>query len=123
MQRLATGSGRGQAALVPSPLGAYVLRHYRRGGLVARLSDDRFAPEPVHRGRAMREFALLRLMQAWDLPVPAPVAARHHPHAFSYSADIAVAWLPGTRNLVQCLREARPAAAASPPPGETPATR
>ncbi len=112
VQRLATGSGRGQAALVPSPLGAYVLRHYRRGGLVARLSDDRFAHEPVHRGRAMREFALLRLMQAWDLPVPAPVAARHHPHAFSYSADIAVAWLPGTRNLVQCLREARPAAAA-----------
>lgn len=111
-EHLATGSGRGQAALVHAPEGAYVLRHYRRGGLVARLSDDRFAREPVHRGRAMREFALLRLMRAWDLPVPAPVAARHRPRTLTYSADIAVAWLPGTRNLVQCLREARPAPAA-----------
>lgn len=112
VEHLATGSGRGQAALVQAEQGAYVLRHYRRGGLVARLSDDRFALEPVHSGRAMREFALLRLMQAWALPVPAPVAARHRPRALSYSADIAVAWLPGTRNLVQCLREARPAPAA-----------
>src|SRR5690606_10509124 len=40
VQHLATGSGRGQAALVQAPEGAYVLRHYRRGGLVARLSDD-----------------------------------------------------------------------------------
>lgn len=107
-ERLATGSGRGQAALVPSPRGAYVLRHYRRGGLMARLSDDRFAREPAHRGRAMREFALLRLMQSWALPVPAPVAALHRPRLLSYSADIAVSWLPGTRNLVQRLREARP---------------
>lgn len=112
VEHLATGSGRGQATLVQAEQGAYVLRHYRRGGLVARFSDDRFAREPVHRGRAMREFALLRLMQAWSLPVPAPAAARHRPRALSYSADIAVAWLPGTRNLVQCLREARPAPAA-----------
>ncbi len=112
VEHLATGSGRGQAALVSSPRGAYVLRHYRRGGLVARLSDDRFAHEPEYRGRAMREFVLLRLMQAWGLPVPAPAAARHQPRTLSYRADIAVAWLPGTRNLVQCLREARPAPAA-----------
>ncbi|MBL0944536.1 MAG: 3-deoxy-D-manno-octulosonic acid kinase [Hydrogenophaga sp.] len=110
-ERLATGSGRGQAALVPAAAGAYVLRHYRRGGLVARLSDDRFLREPLARGRALREFALLRLMRSWDLPVPAPVAALHRPHGLVYSADIAVAWLPDTRNLVQCLREARPSPA------------
>ncbi|MBL0917529.1 MAG: 3-deoxy-D-manno-octulosonic acid kinase [Hydrogenophaga sp.] len=105
-ERLATGSGRGQAALVQAPQGAYVLRHYRRGGLMAKLSDDRFAHEPLARSRAMREFALLRLMRSWGLPVPAPVAALHTPHGLVYSADIAVAWLPGTRNLVQCLRDA-----------------
>lgn len=108
-QRLATGSGRGQAALLPTAHGAQVLRHYRRGGLVARLSDDRFVREPLARGRAMREFALLRRLRSWDLPVPAPVAALHRPQGLSYRADIAVAWLPGTRNLVQLLREARPA--------------
>ncbi len=110
-QRLATGSGRGQAALVQAPQGAYVLRHYRRGGLMARLSDDRFAREPLERSRAMREFALLRIMRSWGLPVPAPVAALHTPLGLTYRADIAVAWLPGTRNLVQCLSDARPTSA------------
>lgn len=112
VERLATGSGRGQATLVRAAEGAHVLRHYRRGGLMAKLSEDRFAHEAVYRSRAMREFALLRLMQAWSLPVPPPVAARHRPRLLSYSADIAVTWLPGTRNLVQCLRDARPTSTA-----------
>jgi len=107
-ERLATGSGRGQAALVTAAGGAHVLRHYRRGGLVARLSEDRFLREPVARGRAMREFALLRRLRSQDLPVPDPVAALHRPQGLGYRADIAVAWLPGTHNLVQRLREARP---------------
>lgn len=111
-ERLATGSGRGQAALVSHALGTEVLRHYRRGGLVARLSEDRFLREPVHRSRAMHEFALLRLMHAWDLPVPVPVAALHRPHGLTYSADIAVGLIPHSSNLVQCLRASRPAPAA-----------
>ncbi|MFP8834297.1 3-deoxy-D-manno-octulosonic acid kinase [Hydrogenophaga sp. XSHU_21] len=110
--RLATGSGRGQAALVTHAQGTQVLRHYRRGGLVARISDDRFLREPVQRSRAMQEFALLRLMQSWDLPVPVPVAALHRPRGLTYSADIAVGLIAQTRNLVQCLRESRPEPAA-----------
>ena len=110
-EHLATGSGRGQARLVHVDGHGLVLRHYRRGGLMARLSEDRFWREPAHLSRAMREFALLRLMRSWRLPVPQPALARHRPHGLVYSADIAVGWIEGSRNLVQRLQVAPPSAA------------
>lgn len=107
-EHLATGSGRGQARLVQHQGQGLVLRHYRRGGLMARLSEDRFLREPAHRSRAMREFALLRLLRSWRLPVPEAALARHRSHGLVYSADIAVGLIPGSRNLVQRLQSARP---------------
>ena len=103
---LATGSGRGQAHRIALPDGEGVLRHYRRGGLMARLSEDRYRNVPTAQSRAMAEFALLRRMRAWGLPVPAPVAARQVCHGLSYSADIVVALIPGTRNVAQRLSDA-----------------
>lgn len=105
---LATGSGRGQAKLVHEGATGLVLRHYRRGGLMARFSDDHFSRQPVHQSRAMREYALLRVMSSWNLPVPEPAIARHHPHGWQYTADIAVVLVPDSRNLVQHLRQDRP---------------
>lgn len=102
---LATGSGRGQAMLVHEGEHAYVLRHYRRGGLMARLSQDRFWRAAPHDSRAMREFSLLRLMRSWQLPVPEPVAASHWPRAgLFYEADILVGLIPGSTNVVQALQ-------------------
>lgn len=109
---LATGSGRGQALRRPLDSGEGVLRHYRRGGLMARLSKDRFIAQPTHDSRAMREYALLRLMRAWQLPVPAPVAARQSRSAWTYTADIVVAMIPGTRNVAECLSQSALDAAA-----------
>lgn len=102
---LATGSGRGQALLITHGNHGHVLRHYRRGGLVARLSDDRFWRAAPHESRAMREFTLLRLMRSWQLPVPAPVAASHRPRGLFYQADILVALIPDSQNVVQLLRQ------------------
>lgn len=103
---LATGSGRGQAHRIALAQGEGVLRHYRRGGLMARLSDDRYRQVPAERGRAMAEYALLRRMRTWGLPVPAPVAARQVCHGLTYSADIVVALIPDTRNVAQALTAA-----------------
>lgn len=108
---LAAGSGRGQAYRVEHNGRLWVLRHYRRGGWMARLTHDTYPPTPPARSRAMQELVLLRAMHSMGLPVPAPVAAHYQrTHAqmgrFSrYRADIAMAWLPNTRNLVQVLRE------------------
>jgi 3-deoxy-D-manno-octulosonic-acid transferase len=102
---LATGSGRGQALLIQQDGHGYVLRHYRRGGLVARLSDDRFWRAAPHDSRAMREFTLLRLMRSWQLPVPEPIAASHRPRGlFFYEADILVGLVPDSANVVQWLQ-------------------
>jgi 3-deoxy-D-manno-octulosonic-acid transferase len=106
-QALSTGSGRGVAHRVTLPSRLPVLlRHYRRGGWVATFTDDRFAREPAVRSRALREYALLRLMHAWGLPTPRPVAARFVPRGLSYTADIAVAWIDGAVNLVDRLERA-----------------
>lgn len=101
---LATGSGRGQALKIEQGGRGHVLRHYRRGGLVARLSDDRFWREAPHDSRAMREFTLLRLMRSWQLPVPEPVAASHLPRGLFYEADILVGLIPDSANVVQWLQ-------------------
>ena len=100
---LATGSGRGQAHRLQIEGLDVVLRHYRRGGLVARFSPDRYWRSRPQDSRAMGEYALLRRMRAWDLPVPAPVAARQLRSGWWYTADIMVAMIPGTQNVAQRL--------------------
>ena len=102
---LATGSGRGQAHRVALDHGEGVLRHYRRGGLMARLSSDRYLGRSPLSSRAMNEFTLLRRLRAWDLPVPAPVAARQVRGLIGHTADIVVAMIPQTRNVAQALSE------------------
>lgn len=102
---LATGSGRGQAHLVNIAGHPAVLRHYRRGGLMARLSKDQYWRKPAGHSRAMREFALLRFMRSWGLPVPAPLAARHQPGGWFYRADILVELIPDSQNVAQCLSQ------------------
>lgn len=102
---LATGSGRGQAHRVALDHGEGVLRHYRRGGLMARLSPDRYLGRSPLSSRAMNEFTLLRRLRAWDLPVPAPVAARQVRGLVGHTADIVVAMIAQTRNVAQALSE------------------
>lgn len=108
---MATGSGRGQAYRVEHHNQTWVLRHYRRGGWIARWVQDTYPASPTASSRAMEEFLLLREMVSVGLPVPEPVAARcqrtrpgwgRHSR---YRADIAVVCLPQTLNLVQHLHE------------------
>lgn len=103
---LATGSGRGQALKIALGQTEGVLRHYRRGGFVAKISSDRYWQVLPHASRAMREFVLLRVLRSWGLPVPQPVAARYQRVGCSYRADIIVALIPESNNLVQRLVQA-----------------
>lgn len=103
---MATGSGRGQVHIVQHGQNPLVLRHYRRGGLVALISNDRFWGTQARNSRAMREFLLLRQMRAWNLSVPTPAAAHVEKHGPWQSADIMVALIPGSCNLVQRLQTA-----------------
>lgn len=113
-QALATGSGRGQAHRVSHEGQSWVLRHYRRGGWVAKFNADQYPAVPTHDSRAMQEFVLLREMHSRGLPVPQPVAARcvrSNPWMGSWSryrADIAVVCVDQSTNLAQRLDHERP---------------
>lgn len=80
-----------------------VLRHYRRGGLIARLSHDRYLWLGETATRPFREFALLARMHAAGLPVPQPVAARYLRHGRTWSGDILLGFVPQTQTLAQRL--------------------
>ncbi|HSJ99528.1 MAG TPA: 3-deoxy-D-manno-octulosonic acid kinase, partial [Myxococcota bacterium] len=104
--------GRGTVAFLRDGEERWVLRHYRRGGLVARLLDDTYLYTGAARTRSFREFRLLRQLREWRLPVPSPVAARYVRTGAMYRADLITEELPTRRTLAQALAAAPLSAAA-----------
>ncbi len=97
--------GRGLTTLFEHAGRRFVLRHYRRGGLVARVNADRFLWTSEMRSRPVREITLNLKLHAAGLPVPLPVAARYEREGFAYRADIITEYLPDTRSLATCMEE------------------
>jgi 3-deoxy-D-manno-octulosonic acid kinase len=98
--------GRGAAWFVDGEFGAGVLRQYRRGGWAARASRDGYLWQGEARVRSLREFALLRRMQAFGLPVPAPIAAYYLRRGWRYRAAILLERIAGARSLVEAVNAA-----------------
>lgn len=92
---LGTARGRGAAVFVQGKGGEYVLRHYRRGGLPARLSEDCYFWLGLEHSRPWLEWHMLVTLQAHNLPAPRPIAARLVQTALCYRADIVTARIPG----------------------------
>ena len=106
------GAGRGRIHWVADRQRDYLLRHYYRGGLMARISRDLFLAQPPARTRAMREFSLLSQLRARGLPVPHACAARHtRVWAAWYRADILVEKIPDATDVARLLRRQRPLSA------------
>ena len=101
------GSGRGCAWFINLPSGACVLRHYRRGGLVARVLGDRYLWSGAERTRAFAEWRLLAGMRDLGLPVPAPIAARYVRHGWYYRADLITARIANSQTLAERLAQSQ----------------
>jgi 3-deoxy-D-manno-octulosonic acid kinase len=84
----AAGTGRGSAWFIGSGKHRWVLRHYRRGGLMARFSRDRYFWTGESRVRAIAEFRLLATLEERGLPVPRPIGARYQRAGWSYRCDL-----------------------------------
>ena len=95
-------AGRGSAWFV-SRSGCWVLRHYRRGGWIARLSRDRYCWTGETRVRAFAEYRLLEELVRGGLPVPKPVAARYRRTGLTYRCDLITERIAGTRPLSSAL--------------------
>ncbi|HSF22567.1 MAG TPA: 3-deoxy-D-manno-octulosonic acid kinase [Burkholderiales bacterium] len=87
-------TGRGTTWFVGAPGAQWVLRHYWRGGRVARWIADHYLWLGIERTRPFVEFRLTQRARALGLPVPRPVAARVLRAGVTYSGDLITERLP-----------------------------
>ena len=84
-----------------------VLRHYRRGGMIAKLLYDRYWWQGLEQTRAWQEWKLLKTLCHWQLPVPQPLAAHVYRQGMFYRADIITRCIDDSHTLSRHLsREA-----------------
>ena len=92
-------AGRGTTSIVSDGERRFVIRHYHRGGLAARVTNDAYLWSGERRVRSFAEYRLLAGLFALGLPVPKPVAARYHRRGIVYTADLITEYVPGLRPL------------------------
>ncbi|MDZ7790720.1 MAG: 3-deoxy-D-manno-octulosonic acid kinase [Xanthomonadales bacterium] len=98
---LAEFGGRGQALAVATEAGPAVLRRYLRGGMIARLSRERYVFTGYQRSRSFREYRVLARMTAMGLPVPRPLMAGCERQGPTCKAAILTGLLENTISLPQ----------------------
>jgi len=81
----------------------WVLRPYQRGGLIAKLSQQRYVWLGVERTRAFREVRLTAALYEQGLPVPRPVACCVTRFGLTYEAALLTVRIPGARALASLL--------------------
>lgn len=97
--------GRGASFFLRYGMQQWVLRHYRRGGLVAKLFKDQFVGWGLDRSRSWSEWRLLASLYAKGFPVPRPVAARVCKHLGYYSCDLITQRISQAQTLADLLKQ------------------
>jgi 3-deoxy-D-manno-octulosonic acid kinase len=118
--------GRGRVAVVPSPATAapaatpttvvpsgerWVVRHYHRGGAVARVLGDRYLR--LGTPRPFRELRMLEAVRALGVPSPEPVGGAAYVAGPFYRGDLVTCWVPDSVDLATLVFGGQ---AGSPPP-------
>jgi|SRR5580658_2117951 3-deoxy-D-manno-octulosonic acid kinase len=99
-----TAQGRAAVHFIKSEGRGYVLRHYHRGGLMARISGDRYGWHSEESTRPFAEWLLTYRLHRAGLPVPAPIGARYVRTGSTYSGDLITERLATVGTLAECLR-------------------
>jgi 3-deoxy-D-manno-octulosonic acid kinase len=98
-----SAKGRGTTLFFKTAGKSFVLRHYRRGGLIALVSADRYIWRGEDNTRPFAEWQLTYRLHRAGLPVPAPIAARYVHDGLTYRGDLITERLPTVGSLAQCL--------------------
>jgi 3-deoxy-D-manno-octulosonic acid kinase len=98
-----TARGRGTTWFIKSGSSQLVLRHYRRGGLAAKISEDRYWWREPQLTRPFHEWYLTYHMRRAGLPVPVPVAARYVLTDRTYTGDLITERIEGSESLAARL--------------------
>lgn len=103
--RVLNARGRGSVYVFKHDGRTLVLRHYYRGGMVARFFHDVYLWRGLYKTRAIAELRMLSAMRRMNLPVPTPVAARVRRTGFAYKADIITLLVPQSRSFSAVLND------------------
>jgi 3-deoxy-D-manno-octulosonic acid kinase len=95
--------GRGTTYFFEHNKNEYVLRHYRRGGLIGKVLSDQYLYTGLEQSRAWQEFTLLQHMRTLDLACPAPIAAMLNRRGLYYQADLISTKIPNAQDLHHIL--------------------
>ncbi|AEF55154.1 3-deoxy-D-manno-octulosonic acid kinase [Marinomonas posidonica] len=100
-----TGTGRGDVWFIKHQDGQFVLRRYRRGGLMAKLTQRHFIYTGVKQSRPWLELSLLERMRQLGLPVPQPIAGRCKVEKGFYQADLITATIANAVDLFDLIKQ------------------
>lgn len=95
--------GRGTTFFVQHQGQDFVLRHYQRGGLVAKISQEKYFWLGLQFTRPWQEWKLLEKMLNKGLPVPIPAAIQVNRKGLLYTADLMMHRIPHSRTLMHIL--------------------
>jgi 3-deoxy-D-manno-octulosonic acid kinase len=101
-------AGRGNTMFVGNVPRQFVLRHYRRGGLLGKLVTDTYVYSGADRTRSFREWRLLDKLATNNMRVPRPAAARFVRRGTFYTADIITVRVPDIVPLSQYIADNAP---------------
>lgn len=99
--------GRGETLFFNYLEQEFVLRHYRRGGMVGKVNDDKYIYLGRNLTRCWQEFNLLMKLESLRLPAPIPVAARVKRDGIWYRGDLITARIEGAQDLSMILAKQR----------------
>ena len=97
--------GRGDTCFYDVGNSRWALRHYLRGGLIAKLLKDKYFGLSITQSRAWKEWTLLQQMTDKGLPVPVPVAASVIKQGLFYQADLVTEYIHHTQTLADSLEK------------------
>jgi 3-deoxy-D-manno-octulosonic acid kinase len=97
--------GRGTTYFFSFEHNDWVLRHYKRGGLVGKALNDQYLYTGLNQTRAWQELRLLQKLNDLALPAPTPLAARVIKHFGYYTADLISAKIAEAQDIHQILLE------------------
>ncbi|MEY2866069.1 MAG: hypothetical protein RIQ43_95 [Pseudomonadota bacterium] len=104
--RPVTGQGgRGGAWFVETSTGQAVLKHYRRGGRAALLSEASYLYTGLARARSFAEYRMLAVLRCQGLPVPEPMAAFCLRSGLTYRAALLTRCIPEARSFADRIRQ------------------
>lgn len=98
-------TGRGTTWFLRCQSNEYVLRHYKRGGAIANVSDDKFLYLGMQQTRPVKELSLLIKLQHWQLPAPKPIAGLVSRHGLTWQGDLITARIDGAQDVHNVLMQ------------------